>query len=578
MKGSNPMPSYEHTKLAERIAAISSPPGDSAGNDAWLEARGHLQLLEDNAKEEELIIHTLDSSIFIHTVVVAEDRLSPLDKNDLLRWNGNAFDPRAVYVWGGGRNDVSVEDNSDNWASETLKNSRHLVFGRHRQGFSIDNGTYYEILQEYVHLSAIHWRPEQLSYCHFGEDGDLEHAVSFTLRKNSSNVDLVSFQRSQLEHFLAATNSALVRMFDFTLRVNEDSFDGWPDTPEVLLERSDDLFAMQKVDPGKAAYTRGVQIIRPARPVPDIMREIKSGRKEKRHVEFMAWDRRHGQLSCISTDPSATTNYFEAEMNDLPFEVSPAFFQPDVLVKYKNDRDKYTVLEEHRSILCRGGWGLRSYDINEAGQISAYIVDLRSLPYREQLYWKSFNVEPKSGISQRAFDQDIKGEWIDVTTPLEDTLAVIRAWAHKEVAWWKLRSEGLLERVNTPYANGRDEWAGAFLALAKLVIEGFEVGTIRKSLRRSGLSFSDDDKSLALLEKLLIGAGAPSMGARLEGLREVQRVRTLVASHASGDAATELERGALKKHGGYTQHFESVCTSVVNELRLIEQGFLGKAM
>jgi hypothetical protein len=40
---------------------------------------------------------------------------------------------------------------------------------------------------------------------------------------------------------------------------------------------------------------------------------------------------------------------------------------------------------------CRGGWSLRDFDTNEAGQVHAYICDLRNLPYQEQLYWKSFN-------------------------------------------------------------------------------------------------------------------------------------------------------------------------------------------
>ena len=78
-------------------------------------------------------------------------------------------------------------------------------------------------------------------------------------------------------------------------------------------------------------------------------------------------DLSHTLLENISTDPSATTNYFEANKNSLPYEVSPAFFRPEVLLKYKADREKYTINEEHRLISCRGGRELRTYDINEAG-------------------------------------------------------------------------------------------------------------------------------------------------------------------------------------------------------------------
>ncbi|WP_446808486.1 hypothetical protein ACH50O_14495 [Methylomonas sp. 2BW1-5-20] len=95
--------------------------------------------------------------------------------------------------------------------------------------------------------------------------------------------------------------------------------------------------------------------------------------------------------------------------SDLPFATSPAFFRPEVLLKYKADPDKYQI--ESRSIHCRGGWFLKSFDINEAGQVHAYLCDLSHLPYAEQLYWKSFNEPPKAGISTRAYRSDFLAQW-----------------------------------------------------------------------------------------------------------------------------------------------------------------------
>ena len=54
---------------------------------------------------------------------------------------------------------------------------------------------------------------------------------------------------------------------------------------------------------------------------------------------------------------------------------------------------------------------LNSYDVNEAGQVHAYISDLQALPNQEQVYWQSFNEEPKAKISERAFKNDFEGEW-----------------------------------------------------------------------------------------------------------------------------------------------------------------------
>ena len=203
-----------------------------------------------------------------------------------------------------------------------------------------------------------------------------------------------------------------------------------------------------------------------------------------RYVEFKTYDWRHMQVAPISTDPSATTNYFKAHENSLPYEMSPAFFDPEVLVKYKSDREKYQVLEEQRLIRCRAGWSLRAYDVNEAGQVHAYIVYLRSLPYQEQLYWLSFNKEPKAGISARALEHDFKGEWTDITTPLVDLLALLRKWTDAKVSWWTLGSDELFAAVNTPYTSSVDEWSRAFSDLAKLLVEGFQVKDYPKRTSR----------------------------------------------------------------------------------------------
>ena len=130
--------------------------------------------------------------------------------------------------------------------------------------------------------------------------------------------------------------------------------------------------------------------------------------KNRQYADFITLDWRNEKIIDVSTEPECATSYFDAEHNDLPYEVSPAFFRPDVLLKYKADRDKYVIDERHRRITCRGIWLLKGFDINEAGQVHAYICDLRNLPYQEQLHWKGYNEKPKGTISNRAFVNDIK--------------------------------------------------------------------------------------------------------------------------------------------------------------------------
>ena len=461
---------------------------------------------------DELVIFAAGPYTFIDAVVVGEDSLAPLGQDDLLSWSGNRNSPRAGYAWGGARDDVWIERGDTIGDAKTPKDARSLVFQREIEGLKGSDRTYFEILQEYSHLSGIHWRSEQRAYCCFDENGDWEPVVSVTSGTNSEDVELVSFKREELEQYLAASNSILVRMFDFTLC--SQRFTGWPAGPETTVRESDDFLYCQKIDAGKAAYTRGVQIIRPSRPKDQIFSSMKdrwTEGKDRQYCDFIALDGRNDQVTNISTDPSATANYFDAY--------------------------------------------------------------LRSLPHQEQLYWKSFNEEPKVGISERALLNDFKGEWTAITDPLQDILSVLRRWSESRVAWWKIHEETSLERVHTPRAAGHDEWAQAFLDLSKLVTEGFVTKTLRGRLREMDIEFPKDDESLALLERVLIGRGALAEGSKLDGLRTVQAIRSQITSHSSGSRAAKLEKNALEEHGGYTAHFNSVCRNVIDELNIVEGTF-----
>lgn len=56
---------------------------------------------------------------------------------------------------------------------------------------------------------------------------------------------LVSFKHEPLEQYLAASDSVLVRRFDFTL-FRRGTFQGWPDGPESPCNENQDFFYRQK--------------------------------------------------------------------------------------------------------------------------------------------------------------------------------------------------------------------------------------------------------------------------------------------------------------------------------------------
>ena len=562
---------YEHDQILKRLGELDTLPDDDETFSSWMRAAEHIAFLKQNAASDEILVYGASDFIFAHAIAVPLDRLDPIDETDLHQWNMNPYSSVASYYYQGGKPDLFLERGLTGTGTKTLEGATQLIFGRTFEGFSGPDANYFELAQEYSHLTSSHWREEHGSYCRYDRSGDLEHVVTITNREESANGrTLITFQRNSLEEYLAVSRSALVRMFDFTI-YRKGEFFGWPDDMEERSESSQEVFFRQRSAPGLGAYTRGVQIIRPRRPSSEIFASTKAswfGNDQKQHAEFIAHDWRNGCIANISTAPEKTTNYFEAAGNSLPFELSPAFFKPEVLLKYKGDRDKYTVKE--RSVDCRNAWHLRGIDVNEAGQIHAYICDLRKLPYEEQLHWKSFNVEPKGRVSERARTNDFEGEFTDFEDPLQSIKRLLDGWKKNGSHWWVLRSADLPDKVNVPLTNSRDEWAEAFMDLAKLVVEGFQTKPIRKRLDEAGTAYEKTERTISLLEKLIASQATDATGYRLGGLRTVQEHRSKAKGHAGGSEAQEMSRVAIREHSSYAKHFQHVCSVVLEELEIIE--------
>lgn len=565
------MPSYIHRKLVEKIFTLDAIPADDDAFRVWVSARAHLDFLKQNAMTDELVIYGSGPYTFIHSLLIPNVVLDSTSPVDLLNWSCNPFTSIASYCTGGSQSGMWIERKNENRGTNCLSDAIDLIFARTFEGWSGDDVLYFEVLQEYTHLAEIHWRAEEQAYCRFDENGDLRHAVSITTRTPKSDISLVSFGRQELDDYLAIGDFSLLRMFDFTL-LRREAFSGWPDGPEVRHEESDSFFFRQK-NCGTHAYTRGVQIIRPSRSPEQAHRDITDGwygKRNQQYVEFLAHDWRNNRLAKISTIPSATTNYFQTD-NSKPFELSPAFFRPEVLSRYKTDREKYIVKD--REISCRAAWHLRGYDVNDAGQVHAYICDLRMLPYSEQLHWLSFNEEPKTCISERAFANDFKGEFVTYTHPREAVMDVLHRWKDRSVEWWTLRDRELLIRANVPLTTSKDEWSDAVMDIAKIVVEGFEAKVLRARLDRMQIQYLPDEKTLSLVEKLLNRDRHKDDFYQLDGMREAQRIRSKVKGHASGSEARRIVQAAITDHGSFKEHFTKLCARIAAELECIELHF-----
>jgi hypothetical protein len=554
---------------------LSTAPESKEKFDAWIELKDSVSFLRDNAKREDLIVVLSSNSAFMHAIVVPKSNVTPPDVEDLMSWN---LDPCSswrieVNYSGDPARAISIAEPMSGMGCKSLQNGEKLVFARFLGGRQGEKN-YYEILQKFAHLFDLHFLPERNAYCRLDKRGDVEDIVRIIEIPGKGGrwgTSVVTLNREVLGDYLAITDSVLVIAFDFT-RVQPRGFGGWQEVGKKERFAEDDLFFRSHVESGHASYMRGVHVVRSETPKEAVIQKFGYSVDEHReYASFIAWDFKNKVLREISTAPAAIANYFTK--SDLPFETSPAFFRPEVLLKYKSDSEKYRL--EDRSISCRNAWHLETYDINEAGQVHTYLIYLQRLPYEEQLYWKSYNEKPKAPISKRAFTTDFEGDWYTEYEPLASLKEVLLELDHADVSWWTLRSGDLPSRVHYPVTTSPDEWADEILELDQMLVEGFETKWLRKKAIELGRSPDPKFQSLKIVEECLIALGWKDEVARevMAPMHRLHELRSKLKGHASGDEAMAIRKHVLAEFGGYGKHFRALCADCDEGIRTIAEQF-----
>ena len=567
---------YEHKRLAQRMAEIEVVPSNEKEIVAWLRGDQHLQFLRDDVRGTELTIAALGvpGPTCLNSFIVPVD--FPLLQGGALPLPGRSPNPyhqsAARYSWGWGDKGVSPLFETGSASRGLPPDVTPLVFFRSVEG---DNQISREVAQDFVHVASIIWHRERKAYSRFDHRGDWLDVISYSTQDDLGPIDLISVHRETLDLHLTALGAVLVRVFEFDLnRLPAGHRLSFKDSTEQVIVNEPDLQYRGLSIDGQLNRIRGAQIVRPRLTTLEVEQLVKKGRildpREDAPVEFDVLDWRNGQVTSVATDPATTTNYFAAHANALPLETSPAMFRPEVLLKYKGDTDKYSVRESW--IGCRASWLLKRYSINDAGQVAVYICDLRDLPHEELLHWKSFNEEPKAGLSARTIQTDFMAKWPEDATPREQLVDILQRWSDSTECWWTWRPEDSPDnRVVVPHTNSRNEWESAIGQLSNDVIEGFNVKELRGILKNEVGEIDKGLRSISLLERILWAYGAFHDGAKLTALRELNQGRNLGPAHAGLAKSRRYVTKVLEEEESFEQHYEHLCNRLTDELRLIEQ-------
>jgi hypothetical protein len=528
----------------------------------WIEQDDFVCFLQTIPRNTEIILYGSSYYAYVYGVLVPSRLVTPLDKKDLDDWSCNPWDSWSITInYKKGRK-VSLSSSLEIERSKALARGEQIVFARRFDGRH-ERQSYIELSQKLTHALRLHWVPEHDAYCRFDGRGDVEDVARVVGEIGLGGV--VTILRATLDEYLVATNQVVLLLYDST-RFEPKQFPGWQDHQAEYHRCEPEIYFRTGRIPEIASYLRGFQIIRPVLSMKDLIRRHGIGdTKGRQYATFIAYDWKHNVVRECSCDPKQLGNYFVE--SDLPYEISPVFFRPEVLQKYKADTEKYQLHD--RFITCRHAWHLETYDVNDAGQVHTYLKYLSYLPYEEQLYWKSFNEEPKGPISRRAFQTDFEGKPYSEYDPLQSLRGVLLDLDSSQVSWWKLRGSNLLASVHFPVTKAADEWAKELHALDKLVTEGFVTGDLRARLTKLGRAFDKEWKSLKLLEELLRTIGSDKVKEIVEPLRELNTLRNRLSAHPSGKNAERIKVEVLKKQKTYPSHFRNLCTQCDKAIRTL---------
>jgi len=534
----------------------------------WFEMGDVIQFLL-GSRENMVPIYVSSDNIFVYSLIVSEDKFRENYITDLLNWN---FSPANGYSYCISGNQTYLCGPMDNTGSKILDGSMPIFFLRDIPGEPL----FLEINQEITHILGVFWLKNKNAFCKINELGDYTEIATM----DDNDITLCTLKREELDFYLFLSKSVLIRVFDIVRTSDGFNYPRNKIENKYYEDNQEETFTnytayYNKEETLTNAILRGFQIIRNKTSDEGMLKKA-WGEEEREYESFIIHDLKHDKIHECSSNPKNLGNFlFGSVKSDLPFEISPVFFRPEVLAKYKQNPEKYTI--EYNRINCRGSWSLK-YDINDEGQVFVYIKDISGLPYLEQQYWRSFNEKPKAGISKRAFKSDFMGDWHLDYDPLFSLKNILNEFPSIKIlgskfSIWEMPKPNRTKNIkflNYVVTDSTKEWEDQILVLHQILVEGLNSKTIKKiannyKCRESGL------KSVKQLVNCLnvLKISKTDIETINGPLLELIHLRSKIVAHATDE---EYPEGDLKLH--YKELLERCDESMRKLADIINQGLL----
>jgi hypothetical protein len=399
---------------------------------------------------------------------------------------------------------------------------------------------YIEISEEFRHYFNLYEKEngDSIKFYHINGNGD-ENEVA-TIEKNNVRIKLVF-----IKEFLAVKKMSLVIEYDFRRFSAKTLEEQKLQELELDVKGADHCYwhyirqITYSEDHQSCSLLMGVKVIQ-GFPEP---KSNSPFREDKNYEEY-----------CIGFDKDGKANYFTCDEKKLsnqygknkgaPDYRTPVVFNSKVLSKYYAEPSKYSV--EDGRISCGDLWHLY-IDNDHSEHVIVFLGDLGSyLPYAEQCYWKSYNVETTGTNSTTSRKRNF--EACPASPEKNDLLfkdryqQVQKNW--KEKMGWDLflplssEDEHHFKTLRIPVSNEQKEFDEQVLSLTKLMI-----GSLNEAEFINGLSSSQKNVagSINKFEKYIENREYP-VKEMFKFLRDLQGLRSSGVAHCKGKEYSKIKK------------------------------------
>jgi hypothetical protein len=252
------------------------------------------------------------------------------------------------------------------------------------------------------------------------------------------------------------------------------------------------------------------------------------------------------------------------------------YFKKEVLDKYYNDPIKYEVDGFH----VKSKFFILKIDNNVADYVPVFLVELGTLPYKEQLHWKQYNIPPQKGISRTYYRTMIEGSWAE--HPETPDLYFKYKYRSFNEKWekkfgWKFykplakEDEHLFTALHVPTKNNVKAFCEQMLTIVKVTIDRLNEAEFSKYITPD-----KNDRGITKLEKFLLtqDADIPDM---ITFLRKLWDLRSGLLSHSFSNTNKECKK-AIEYFGiksdSYTEVAKETFVKSVITLNTLENRLL----